>query len=71
MELSEIIKLITDNGIGLVCLGFILIEHYHYSKSLEVSMKEQTDTLREVSDTLIKMNERINNLELCRRESEK
>jgi hypothetical protein len=71
MELSEIVKLLTDNGIGLVCLGFILVEHYHYSKTLEVSMKEQTDTLKEVSDTLIKMNERINNLELCRRESEK
>lgn len=71
MELGEIIKLITDNGIGLVCLAFILVEHYHYSKTLEVSMKEQTDTLKEVSDTLIKMNERINNLELCKRESEK
>ncbi len=71
MEIGEIIKLITDNGIGMACLAFILVEHYHYSKSLEASMKEQTDTLREVSETLIKMNERINNLELCRRENEK
>ena len=71
MEIGEIIKLILDNGIGVVCLAFILLEHYHYSKALETSMKEQTDTLKEVSDTLIKMNERINNLELCKRESDK
>lgn len=71
MEIGDIVKLITDNGIGLVCLAFILIEHYHYSKSLEVSMKEQTETLKEVSESLIKMNERINNLELCKREIEK
>lgn len=71
MEIGDIIKLIFDNGIGVVCLAFILIEHYHYSNSLEVSMKEQTETLKEVSESLIKMNERINNLELCKRESEK
>lgn len=71
MEFTDIVKLITDNGIGIVCLAFILIEHYHYSKSLEVSMKEQTETLKEVSESLIKMNERINNLELCKRENEK
>lgn len=71
MEIGDIIKLITDNGIGIVCLAFILVEHYHYSKSLEVSMKEQADTLKEVSESLIKMNERISNLELCKRESDK
>lgn len=71
MEIGDIIKLIFDNGIGVVCLAFILIEHYHYSNSLEVSMKEQTETLKEVSESLIKMNERINNLELCKREIEK
>lgn len=71
MEMGEIIKLITDNGIGMACLAFILIEHYHYSKSLEASMKEQTETLKEVSESLIKMNERINNLELCKKESDK
>ena len=71
MELPEIIKLISDNGIGLICVAYLLYDHLHVEKVREESIKEQSRALNEISDSLIKMNERINNLELCKIKSEK
>lgn len=71
MELPEIVKLLSDNGIALICVGYLLYDHLHFGKIQEESLKEQSRALNEISDSLIKMNERINNLELCKVKSEK
>lgn len=66
MEVNTIIDLLTNNGIGLVCVGYLLYDHLHFGKIQEEALKEQSSALKEISDSLIKMNERINNLELCK-----
>jgi hypothetical protein len=71
MELPEIVKLLSDNGIALICVGYLLYDHLHFGKIQEEALKEQSKALNEISDSLIKMNERINNLELCKVNKEK
>ena len=66
MELNSIIDIITNNGIVIVCVAYLIYDRYHASKIQEEAAKEQSAALKEISTTLIKMNERINNLELCR-----
>ena len=71
MEIADLIKLISDNGIGLVCVAYLVYDHLHYGKIQEEILKEQAKSLTEISESLIKMNERINNLELCKINKEK
>lgn len=71
MELNSIIDIITNNGIGIVCVAYLIYDRYHASKIQEEAAKEQSLALKEISTTLIKMNERINNLELCKVKEEK
>lgn len=71
MEIADLIKLISDNGIGLVCVAYLVYDHLHYGKIQEEILKEQAKSLTEISESLIKMNERINNLELCKISKEK
>jgi hypothetical protein len=62
---------ISDNGIGLVCVAYLVYDHLHFGKIQEEALKEQSKALNEISESLIKMNERINNLELCKIKSDK
>ena len=71
MEVNTLIDLITNNGIGIVCVGYLLYDHLHFGKIQEEALKEQSSALKEISDSLIIMNERINNLELCKISKEK
>lgn len=71
MEITDLIKVISDNGIGLVCVAYLVYDHLHFGKIQEEALKEQSKALNEISESLIKMNERINNLELCKIKSEK
>lgn len=71
MEITDLIKVISDNGIGLVCVAYLLYDHLHFGKIQEELQKKNSETLKEISESLIKMNERINNLELCKIKSEK
>ena len=71
MEITDLIKVISDNGIGLVCVAYLVYDHLHFGKIQEEALKEQSKALNEISESLIKMNERINNLELCEIKSEK
>ena len=66
MEITDLIKVISDNGIGLVCVAYLVYDHLHFGKIQEEALKEQSKALNEISESLIKMNERINNLELCK-----
>lgn len=71
MEITDLIKVISDNGIGLVCVAYLLYDHLHFGKIQEELQTKNSETLQEISESLIKMNERINNLELCKIKSEK
>lgn len=71
MEINTIVDIITNNGIGLVCVAYLIYDRYHASKIQEETAKEQSAALKEISGSLIKMNERINNLELCKVNKEK
>lgn len=71
MEITDLIKVLSDNGIGLVCVGYLIYNQLHVSKVQEEAAKEQSAALKEISESLIKMNERINNLELCKIKNEK
>lgn len=71
MELPEIVKLISDNGIAIICVGYLLYDRLHVSKIQEEAVKEQSAALKEISISLTQMNERINNLELCKVSREK
>ena len=71
MEITDLIKVISDNGIGLVCVAYLLYDQLHFGKIQEELQKKNSETLQEISESLIKMNERINNLELCKIKSNK
>lgn len=71
MEINTIVDLLTNNGIGLICVAYLIYDRMHASKIQEEAAKEQSLALKEISTTLIKMNERINNLELCKINKEK
>ncbi len=71
MEINTIVDIITNNGIGIACVVYLMYDRLHVSKIQEEAAKEQSAALKEISESLIKMNERINNLELCKIKSEK
>ena len=71
MEINTIVDIITNNGIGIVCVAYLIYDRYHASRIQEEAAKEQSAALKEISASLIKMNERINNLELCKTNKEK
>lgn len=68
MGIQELVNLITDNGIGIICVAYLIYDHLHFGKVQEDILKEQSKSLSEISTTLTKMNERISSLELCRNE---
>lgn len=71
MEIPELVKLVSDNGIAIICVAYLLYDHLHFGKIQEEALKEQSKALNEISTSLTKMNERINNLELCKISKEK
>ena len=54
--MSDLITLITNNGIGVVCVAYLI-----YFQN--TSMKEQTKTLIEISTNLTRINERLEKIE--------
>ena len=71
MEINSIVDIITNQGIGIACVVYLIYDRMHASKIQEEAAKEQSAALKEISTTLIKLNERINNLELCKTNKEK
>ena len=71
MEINAIVDMLTNQGIGIVCVGYLIYDRLHTSKIQEEAAKEQSAALKEISTTLVQMNERINNLELCKVNKEK
>lgn len=54
--MTDLITLITNNGIGVVCVAYLI-----YFQN--TSMKEQTKTLTEISTNLTRINERLEKIE--------
>lgn len=50
--MNELIKIVADNGISVVCVGYLI-----YFQS--VTMKEMLKSMREISDRLTKIEEKI------------
>lgn len=61
--MQDIINLITQNGIGVVCVGFMI---YFINSTLKDNNKildEMQKTLVSIQATLSTLNERVNDLE--------
>lgn len=56
MQVQDILNLIANYGIGIVCVGYLI-----YFQS--TTMKDMKDTLLEISKTLVSLDNRIHELE--------
>ena len=63
MDIMNIIDIITNQGIGVACVVYLIYDRIHASKIQEDAAKEQSAALKQISESLIAMNERISNLE--------
>lgn len=54
--MQDIITLIVNNGVGVVCVGYLI-----YFQS--TTMKDMKDTLLEISKTLVSLDNRLHELE--------
>ena len=54
--MNDLINLITNNGIGIVCVAYLI-----YFQS--TTMKDMSNTLLQISTNLIKINERLEKIE--------
>ena len=75
MELEALVNLLMNNGIGIVLVAYLIYFNNKVTTQQNESYKELSDTLKEVSKSMVdmstsitKINERINNLEVCKRE---
>lgn len=56
MQIQDILNLIANYGIGIVCVGYLI-----YFQS--TTMKDMKDTLLEISKTLVSLDNRLHELE--------
>lgn len=56
MQVQDILNLIANYGIGIVCVGYLI-----YFQS--TTMKDMKDTLLEISKTLVSLDNRLHELE--------
>lgn len=56
MQIQDILNLIANYGIGMVCVGYLI-----YFQS--TTMKDMKDTLLEISKTLVSLDNRLHELE--------
>ena len=78
MEIEALVNLIMNNGIGFALVAYLVYFNNKITSQQNESYKELSDTLKEVSKSMnemgvsmVQLNERINNLELCKRENDK
>lgn len=63
MDLEAVINLISNNGIGIVCVGFMMYFINTIMKDNNVILEEIQKTLVSVQLTLSNLSERIDKLE--------
>lgn len=57
--MEEIIKMITDNGIGIVCVGVVLYDHLVNNKKILTVMDNVNKSLEHICNRLIKIEARL------------
>ena len=57
--MEEIIKMITDNGIGIVCVGVVLYDHLVNNKKVLTVMDNVNKALEHICNRLIKIETRL------------
>lgn len=57
--MEEIIKLITDNGIGIVCVAVVIYDHLVNQKKVVEVMEKITEALHSVCNRLTKIEDKL------------
>ena len=57
--MEEIIKMITDNGIGIVCVGVVLYDHLVNNKKVLTIMDNVNKALEHICNRLIKIETKL------------
>ena len=57
---EAIIKLIIDNGIGIVCVGVVIYDHLVNQKKIVEAMEKITEALHGVWNRLTRIEDKIN-----------
>lgn len=57
--MEELVKLITDNGIGLVCVAVMIYDHLVNQKRIVDVMGKMTEALNSVSSRLTKIETKL------------
>lgn len=57
--MEEIIKLITDNGIGIVCVAVVIYDHLVNQKKSLAVMEKITEALHGVCNRLTKIEDKL------------
>ena len=52
--MNEIVKLIVDNGITVVCLGYFMFLNYKFNEKLTKTLTKVSETLYEIEDKIKK-----------------
>ena len=50
--MDELVKLITENGIAVICVAFIIYLTYYIIKNMNTTLTTMTATLQSISDRL-------------------
>lgn len=58
--MAAIIKLIIDNGIGIVCVAVVVYDHLVNQKKIVEVMEKITEALHGVYNRLIKIEDKLN-----------
>ena len=57
--MAALIKLIIDNGIGIVCVAVVIYDHLVNQKKIVEVMEKITEVLHGVCDRLIKIEDKL------------
>ena len=57
--MEELVKLITDNGIGLVCVAVMIYDHLVNQKKIVDVMEKMTEALNSVGSRLTKIETKL------------
>ena len=57
--MEEIIRMITDNGIGIVCVGVVLYDHLVNNKRLLTVIDNVNKSLEHICNRLIKIETKL------------
>lgn len=57
MSMEDMISLIVNNGIGVVCIAYFIVRDYKFMSTLNNTLKSLEDSVRLIQDYFIKNKE--------------